>query len=393
MSGSSDKLFGGNVRATGFSISSPTDSGDRPLRKMALTRLDIDGVEGDIGALQYCADEISLDGLQGMLGRGQIAAQAADIAGLSLRSERLRADIRTISCASGALSAGVHELVAPHVSFEDVQLQLDLSGLLARKSPDEDEPPVDLRFLDALQGQLDIDLAVDMTLPWLKRRNVTHYFRVPIVDGTIDYERLEDDVHWLEAAFLTIEQDGERLVLARDLPLVPYSGKELLWWQLQPEDMPVADLRRVHLRNLMRPRQPASKRDPGKKKLVLHELALQNIKLALHADRPVQISLPGGAMVQFGDDDSAGLSGLTLTGELRHTGARPGDDLTSLIGSLELLDVTLQDLPVGSATVSIDRLHISSIDRIALSFEGFRPRRLDLSIGRMAATNLRVLMG
>ena len=413
MSDDSDRLFFGAVRVTGFTVSTSAGSSKKPLRKLALTRLDIDGLEGELGELHYRADEVSLDGLHGLLGRGQITAEAADAAGLHLRGQGFAAHIRSISCASGLLSAGVHELVAPHVSFEDVKVVIDdVGAVLSGRSPTSTGAPLDLRCLDALQGQLDIDLAVDMTLPWLKkRRSVTHYFRIPIVDGTVDYERLEDDVHWLEAAFLTIDQVDDQLILARDLPLVPYAGKALLTWRLEPEDIPVADMRRVHLRNLMRPRVPSKRREKGKSRLVLHALAMQNIKLALHVDRPVQLSLPGGAMLQFGDDESAGMAGLTLAGELRHIGEPPADKAgaesrdqkagnapslpdtrgpTSLRGSVDLLDVTLQDLRLGGATVSVDRLHIGSIERIELAFDGFRPQRLEISIGRMAATNLRI---
>ena len=451
------QLLGGNVQATGLSLSSTERGTTSELRKLALTRLDVDGVEGTLGDVSYRVAEISLDGLAATLGQGQITSEGADLSGLSLLGPGYRIEIRRCSCPSGLLTAGAREWIAPHVSFEDVRVVIDdLSSLLARRSESTSNTdsqvdstldsttdssqsqsaspspagvspspagvspssagvsPIDLHCLDALHGQLDIDLAVDMTLPWVGRRRVTHYFRVPIDHGTIDYERLEDDVHWLEATFLTIAQIEDRLVLARDLPLMPISGKTLLWWQLEPADIPVADLRRVHLRNLVRPRvaERSRKRDKGKSKLLLHALAMQNIKLALHTDTPVQLGLPGGAMLQLGDDDSAGLAGLTLEGELRY--ARPNleatdvsqksvtpnsdpaesadrpDQRTSLRGSVALLDMTLNDLALGKATISVDRLHIGSLEQIELWFDGFRPDRLELSIGRMAATNVRV---
>lgn len=404
MSDRDETLFRGNLHATGLALSESAKSGQDPLRKMALSHLDIDGIEGTLGDLAYRAARVSLDGLQGIVGRKRITAEAADMADLLLENGAVRLGVRRMSCPSGVLAAGAHEILAPHVSFEDVHLSLDVSRLLDRDpkpEPAVQAQPIDLHCLDALQGQLDIDLAVDMTLPWIGRRNVTHYFRIPIDNGTIDFERLEDDVHWLEATFLTVDLVDDRLVLARDLPLVPYPKKALLWWQLESKDIPVAAMNRVHVRNLIRPRTP-DESSGKRKKLILHALAMQNIKLELHADQPVQLSLPSGAMLQFGDDDSAGLAGLTLEGELRFRGPdqngatedADGDNggETSLHGSVALLDVTLQDLAIGSAGVSVDRLHIGNIEHIEVAFEGFRPCRMELSIGRMAATNLRIQM-
>ena len=208
----------------------------------------------------------------------------------------------------------------------------------------------------------------------------------------------------------------QKLVLARDLPLVPFSGKALVYWPLEPADVPVADFQRVHIRNLMRPQLPLSRRekrrarraeeagqaatddnvgrtaDKGKSKLTLHALAMQNFKLELHVGNPVQVALPMGAMLQFGDDESTALSGLQLTGEIRYDrdAPTPAATTTCLSGSADLVDVTLNEVRVGESALSIDRLHIGGIDQITIWFQGFRPTRVELSIGRMAATNVRV---
>ena len=400
MADDGERIFGANVRATGLAVLSLAggQGAAGPLRKLELSRLDIDGIEGTVGDATYRLEELSLDGLQTLLGRDRISAEAADAVGFALGTDNVRLSARRVSCPRGLIAVGDRELVAPHVSFEDVRLVVD--DLMAIQSQESDRQPMDWHFLDALEGQLDIDVAVDMTLPWIGRRRVTHYFRVPIQQGTIDYKRLEDDVHWLEAAFLTLELVDDRLVLARDLPLVPFSGKALLSWPLEPADIPVADFCRVHIRNLLRPERPPPKSKPDKNKpdksksrskLTLHQLAMENIKLQLATGTPAQMTLPGGAMLQFGDDRSRGLSGLALTGELRFSGdGTEAVEPTSLAGVIDLLDVTLSDIRMGEATLSVDRLHVAGVEQIELQFRGLRPERLEISIDRMAATNLRV---
>ncbi|MCG8417262.1 MAG: hypothetical protein MJE77_04875 [Proteobacteria bacterium] len=258
----------------------------------------------------------------------------------------------------------------------------------------DDEERIDWHCLDVLEGRLDLDLILDMTLPWVGRRRATHYFRVPIEDGTIDYDKLEDDVHWLEAAFLKIELIDDKLVLARDLPLVPYSGEPLLSWPLEEEDISMAAYRRVHLRNLLRPRRVGKPnkdgdKDKAKSRLALHALALENVKISLHAKAPAQIDLPGGALIQIGDDEQPGLVNLHMAGAV-HYEAGQDTKATALSGQIERLDLTVKDLPFGPAQVSADRLHISEIDKVELSFDGLRPRRLELWASRLAATHLRI---
>lgn len=396
-----EKLLGTDVKVTGLELARVADESKADTR-ISLTRVELDHLSGELGGLEYSASALSIDGAESTLGHGQMRAQAVDLADFRLRGERVELCARRVSCPSGLVYSSHRELYAPHVSFEDVHLVIDDPVALARRdrAQEPESEPLDLRFLDVLQGRLDIDLAVDMTLPWVGRRRVTHYFRVPIAEGTIDYEELENDVHWLEAAFLTLDISGDRLILARDVPLLPVSGKTLLWWPLEPEDVPLAAYRRVHLRNLFRWRVPepkkstAEKPDKGKScksKLALHALAMENVKLALHANAPAQLSLPSGACIQFGDEHSPGLVNLVLTGELRYQ-AGAGEDAprTALSGAVDLIDVTLSDLSLGRGSISVDRLHIAGIERLEADFHGFRPDRVELAIGRMAATNVRV---
>lgn len=391
------KIIGANAHLAGLALLSARDGSAR----VALDRLELDHLAGEIGGLAYRADALVLDKIEARPGRGQITAEAVHLTGVTLSSTdgNMRVSFPHIGFPSGLQLTSEHELFAPHVSFEDGRVEIhDLAALGAgrgdtRGSTESDasgpraEP--DYRFFDALSGQLDIDLVVDLTLPWIGRRRGTHYFRIPIKDGTIDFAKLENDVHWLEGAFLTLGVIDDKLVLARDLPLVPYAGKALLQWRLEPADIPVARYQRVHLRNLLRWEVPQRPRDKGKSRVSLHTIALEKIRLHLSSSATAYLELRNGSIIQFGDEAQPGLVDLSASGELRHSAADPRAP-TAIHGSVGLLDMTIKELLLGAAAVSADRLHIGDVERIDIGFEGFRPRRLAAQVGRLAATNLRV---
>ena len=398
MADNEKKTLGADMRVSGFGLFELLGAAATE-RKIALERLETEEVAGELGKLHYRADELVVDTLQTTLGRGQISAQSVDLASLELHDDRFELSAHRIGFPRGVLFTEGTELFAPHASVEDAHIVIhDLGQLFGRET--ERETRMEWRFLDVLDGRLDVDLVLDMTLPWIGQRRATHYFRVPIVDGTINYKNLEDDVHWLEAAFLTVEQDGDNLILARDLPLLPFSSKALLVFPLEPEDVPITAYHRVHLRNLVRPQRPARDRDKdrdkdkdkGKSRLTLHTLSLENIKIELHAKRPTRLAFPNGAMLQIGDDTQPGLVNLEMSGALRYEKGQVTQP-TQLGGRIELIDLTINDLPLGSATLSADRFHISAIDRLEIGFQGLRPKRLELRASRIAATNLRVHLG
>lgn len=417
--------MGADARLVGLALLANGDSGTR----VALDRLELDHIAGEAGGLAYRIDGLVLDKLEARPERRQITAGAVHLTGLQVSSTdgNLNVSFPHIGFPSGLQVTLGQELFAPHVSLEDGHVSIrDLAALpKGRARPGSvagdtapgatpgattDQDARDdrnnrlspfYRFFDALSGNLNIDLVVDLTLPWIGRRRATHYFRIPIKDGTIDFARLEDDVHWLEGTFLTLDVVGDTIVLARDLPLVPYSSKALLQWRLDPADVPLARYQRVHLRNLFRwelpPRDKArdkgkdrdKSKDKGKSRLALHALALEKIQLELNATEPAYLELPNGSIIQFGDDEQPGLVNLNVGGALRYSASHPAGP-TALEGSVGLLDATIKELVLGAAAVSMDRLHIGSVDHVEVGFAGFKPTRLSASVGRFAATNLRV---
>ena len=391
------KIIGADAHFMGLALHSGADGSSQ----VSLNRLELDDIGGDLAGLTYRADALVLDKVDARPRRRQISAESVHLTGarLSTSDGSMVLTVPRIGFPSGFQVTSKNELFAPHASLEDAQLEVhDLSVLRSRRRRDAGDTPADqdrtqyepdLRLFDALSGNLDVDLVVDLTLPWVGRRKATHYFRVPIKDGTIDFAKLEDDVHWLEGVLLTLDVIDDKLVLARDLPLVPYSGKALLQWKLDPTDIPLARHQRVHLRNLLRWEVPPRSKERSKPNVVLHAIALEKIGLNLSTTAPTFLELRNGSSLQIGDDDQPGMTDLHAEGSLRHTAGEPPAS-TTMRGSLGLLDITVKELKIGAMALSADRLHIGGIDHIEIGFEGFRPRWLTASLGRLAATNLRL---
>jgi len=398
-----DKLFYGDIRLAGVELLSgdPT-SGESPALRVG--HLEMERLGGAVRGATYTAESMTADGVETRPQAGRHEADEVLFHGVRVcvhtgSAEPVDVSIKQLGLSGGGqykTGANGVEIIAPRVSLDDVRVVIpDVGALLRRERPAGGGPP-DLHFLDVLHGHLHLDLVVDMTVPWIGRRRKTHYFRVPVEYGTIDYQRLEDDVHWLEGLFLTLDLVGDRLVLARDLPLLPMSKKALLEWPLAEKDLQAAAFHRVHLRNVFGWQVSDATRaagDNGKsgkgKKLTLHSLAMENIDITLTATAPTIIELSRGGVMQLGSAGQPGLVDGRWSGAIRYdsTGAVSP---TLVTGVVELLEVTLKDVLVGAAQVNMDRLHVGRIHRLALHFDGLRLHRAEVDIDRMTAGDIRV---
>jgi hypothetical protein len=89
----------------------------------------------------------------------------------------------------------------------------------------------------------------------------------------------------------------------------------------------------------------------------------------------------------FGGDDQPGLVDLKVTGAIKDTG--PG----ALRGAIGSIDTTIKDARIGPATITADRLHFDGLDRLEVTFDGFKPVSARAVIHRVTATNLRLKLG
>jgi hypothetical protein len=299
-----------------------------------------------------------------------------------------------------AAGGGV-EIIAQHASMTDVRLRLPNLGAfqphagaaLARAA----EVPLRqsrLRFLDGVNGNIDVTIKVELDLPVIGTRSLDQTLHIPVIDGGLDFRALEDSLDWLEGRFLDLGVEDRSLVLAWRVPIFSPRTKELIAWTLDDDAYAMATFDRVPIRSLTDFRtpqrdepDPSASQSMSKRKSRLRKLSVVGLdaKLSLQAPRSVEVA--GGTML-FGGDDAPGVVGLDLQGSLTHP-PEPG----SLKGKIGLVDVTAKDLHFGSAVVTVDRLHLGAIEEIELLFDGFRPVGLTCTISRATATNLSLRIG
>lgn len=406
------------------------DLGHGPGR-VAASVLEFATVKGQAGLIGYTISDAHFEDVAIRIDRLHWTTSAASAAALTLDSSDGALNLRSnrfelphgLSVTTAA--SGV-DLRAPHLTIDDCVFTADFSpppkeapsaaetttpstarsraetippeaahaAFVAAPPPPPD--PIDLHFLDSIRGHVNVDVVVDVTLPWIGRRRATHRLRVPIHDGTIDFEALENDVHWLEGSVLDFEVEGTRLVLfRRDLPLIPIGGKALMWWNFDEEDRALAKRRRVRLRNLFRPVFPRGNTVGDKKKkskLTVHEISLRNIDVELSMQLPGTLELPHGGVIRFGAENQAGIADLKVAGDIVFGSDKPAID-TELRGRIGLMDVTTHGLKLGGIEITCDRLHLGAIDNLSLQFRGLHPVAVRAEINRVAGSNLRLGIG
>ena len=309
---------------------------------------------------------------------------------------------------SGALSLSAREASVHKVSVRDghvafraatmAQAKLAASfappdaALLATRAPlpvaaNKSPRVFDFRSLDGLEGRLHVDAAVDMTVPIIGRRLATHKLRLPVEEGSVDYRELEADLAALEESMLDFSVRDGALVLERGIPLLPTRGlgKPLLIWPLGPDDLALAQRRRVRLSVLpnvqladaAKKSRDDDERDAGGSSFALRRLSLENIDLSFvlhavdHLDSAIrklsfERLLAHGAVHHLPD-------GGTRDGEVR--------------GEINGLETTLVGLVLGTRALDIGLLYMGRLLGLSLGFEGLRPTKLRFDIEKLALTN------
>lgn len=375
---------------------------DETTRRLDFPRAEADGVEGRSGSVRYGAREIVMDKLRARLDRMHWSAEAGSAGPVFLRDDegKVELTIDRVELPRGMMIAraagGGVEIIAQHASLTDVRLRIpnlgafqpQASTVLARAA----EVPLRqsrLRFLDAVSGQIDLTIRVELDLPVIGTRTLDQVLRIPVADGSLDFRALEDSLDWLEGRFLDLGVEDRQLVLSWRVPIFSPRIKELVAWTLDDDAYALATFDRVPLRALADFRLPAgAEPDPGasgsmsKRKSRLRKLTLEKLdaKLSLRAPRAVDVA--GGTLL-FGGEDAPGIVDLVVGGSLTHP---PGPG--ALKGTIGLVDVTGKDLHLGPTNLTFDRLHLGAIEEIELIFDGFRPVGLTCHISRATATNL-----
>jgi len=371
---------GGHVAGTGFALSNlQTSIGN------ALVRAN--RASGQTARLAWHGDETLFE------------AATASLHGLVVQTKEFEVEIdqvefpRGITIRDGRIEA--RELV---VGKAQVFVH-DLYALATDRAADPEEPrhddgstysfrDLDRMLLDQLHGQLDVDLTVDATFPVIGRRRATHHFRVPIEHGTINYRELERDLARLEDAVIDFSVRDVRLVLERDVPLIPGLHKPLVLWPLSDVELALAKKRVVRLRSLLAyqlPEKSAEDAAEEKSRVNLRSLDFENISVAVALlEPPDEGAEPSTA--PSGPVPHATLGDLRVMGFLRHS-AHDDPDAGAVTATAGALDATVRQLRLGRVQMAAQSARLDAIEEATLSFEGLRPRRLAVTLRGLRLTD------
>jgi len=380
--------------------------GDEAGRRLVFPHAQTHKVEGKTGGTGYGASECTFEKLEGQLGILRWDAESASIGGAWLKADSGRYSITAeriemphglrLVRAADIAAGGRLELVAPHVSFSE--LRIDVNGPFGRTKPADAAPAPPksptrrqekLRFLDSLTGRIYLTIKVQLDLPVLGLRTLDQQLRVPIQEGSLDFRKLEDSLDWLEGAFLDIKHDEQFLKIQWKVPIFG-STHDLITWQLDKDASALAAFGRVPFRSLLDFKTPETKKEPKKDSKkngnVLRSFKVDGIDIAISLLAPRNLEV-GQGLIAFGGDDTPGMVDFKVSGAIDDRG--PG----RLSGAIGSVDTTVKDLKIGPAEVTCDRLHFDGLDQLEVTFESFKPTKISMVVHRVTATNLAIKLG
>ena len=263
-----------------------------------------------------------------------------------------------------------------------VELPSFASGPGSTPPPDTAESPPrpaipPLPFLDLLQGHVNVDLVTDVSLPIIGGRQATHRFRVPIADGIVELRSLSGSLATLESLVLAFAVRGDRLVLEKDIPLVPFDNQPLVHWPLDAEGLELAAKDRVRLSTLVSPQLPApaggerdkTPREKGKG-VQLRRIDAEEIDIALGVSAPFCLELAGGR-IEFGGDGRPSVGELRAQGSVGHRPLEP--PAGRLAATVSEIHLAARDVRIGERRLHVGALHLQTVHEITLALAGLRP--------------------
>ncbi len=368
---------------------------------LALDSLAISDLETSVGDFLLRVDkaEIGPSAIAWTLPAGDSEAPSADVgtdasAGLDIRLASLSVD--KMSARSRLLEIEVEDLEAREISWLDgalslgslsigrVTVRIDLTELLARRGEHSDEdapakpgprslPLVDLRLLDRVDGQIDVDVNVDLQVPVLGRRKATHCFRVPVTLGVLNFRQIERGLSTLENAVIDFDVQEHKLVIERDLPVpLMRMRKNLVEWHLDTEEMALARKHLVRMRTLPRFEIPngGSKNNNFK----INGLQLSEIDVALSMtprSKDERDGTPDKGPEFEGVLPDFKLGRLSISGNLQHPRGSG-----QIVAKIRALITALRGLRVGGFQVDVAALRANELAPVSVSFDGSQPTTL-----------------
>ncbi len=314
----------------------------------------------------------------------QLGGATIDIAAIDLpEGLRVHEDIDIAQILVGAIEIAVDDLVRK-ASAENAQEEEESDSEEAKISMPAIE--LDHNVFDTINGNLSVDATLSVTLPVIGKRVATHSFRIPVAGGIIDYRDFERGLSDLEDAFIDIRVRGNRLVLERDIPLIPGLHKPIVTWDLSSGELELAKQHLVRIGTLPKFKLASfsdndEEESSKKSKVRLHRLDFDGISIHLSLDETAVLKSGEGGLRAHIDD-------LDLAGSL-HFDPDPEDEvsMTALAAKAKGLGLVASKLRVGKNELS-GALVIGSMERFQLGMDELRPTNLNIALKNIALSGL-----
>lgn len=387
-----DVAVRGRVHLAGVKLVVEGDTGS-----LSAERVTIESFSLRIGDVELAADTVR--GASVTIAWGTFGLRAAALESPALHVVTPAARVLASDVALSELALGGGRYTAKRASARSARVDARLgtaapssssSSSAKRSAAAAREPLLDVRLLDALYGQLDVDVELDLTVPIIGRRRATHRLRVAIDEGTIDYRALESNLSALEDAILDFAVRDGALALERVNPLFPARGhgKPVIAWPLSAADLELAGRNRVRLSVLPRAEvvggdEPSDASDePKKSAVVLRHLGLVNIgaRLAL---------APTGDL--GGQIRPKQIGALTLGGDVYYD---PGEATPPGLvrGGAGEVAVRLHRLALGSSTLDAE-VDVAKISALEVAFADVTPKALQLEVTEVVVADFTIAPG
>ena len=363
------------------------------LAKAQIARVILQGLEAELDAGGTLGARIRA------LAVSELRANAMDV---DLHIERVAVDevLMTATDAKvGSVAVGSVAIAASNLPIPDPFAPTDRPKPVG---PVKFVPPElpDVPFLDDLQGRFNMDLTVDLAIPILKSRKATHRIKMDLVDGTFDFKVVEHGLSGLEDAVIDFEVKPGKLILEKDIPLIPFDNTTLVWWPLDPEEHQNAKKnKRVRLRRMLdfnltdfvTSKLEAALNSQGGSsffKVALNTLCVDNLDCDVELGGPSRFEFEPFVAVTFGSDERKAIENLKLAGAVHFA---PEADLEATEVTVELRSALLglEKLDVLGYRASVEEIGVGAVNGMRVQFNEILPDTVEGTISDVTLSNIR----
>lgn len=359
-------------------------------RQLSVDCVEIDEVTAATPFGHLLVGQVVLRGLTAILaadGSLELGCERVQLDSLELKAKELDAHVERVTLTDLHHAAGRTSVEGISVGAVTLEARaLPVASLLppawtAPRPPGPFVPPrlPDVPFLDDLRGRVNVNAFLDVGLPIIKSHAATHTVRQELVDGTIDFKKLEAGLAGLEDAVLDFEVKPGKLILEKDIPLIPWDNTTLVWWPLDATEHQLAKKQhRVRLRRLLdytltdfvlTKLQP--KAFAGAPLVTLRRIELSELDVDVSVNGPSQLELPF-LTLRLGAQGCPAVRRARVTGAVKLAPgvATPPTTLSLLVDGVS---VGLDRLALLGLTAALESLTVAVVDQLDLTFDGVLP--------------------